>query len=153
MDHKKSMKIGFICIALCWIGVSLVPLATADTGTIYFDWKGTTTYQIGEYNKAPPGFEYVIADVYVKNYDSDKTPSTNPWNWKLIVDGLKYDHDSATYDSSIGQQNVEVLKGAEVKTKIVFLIKGHPANATLQYDQLFGPTLTHIDYFNHSVPN
>ena len=39
MEHTKSLKIGFSWIALCLIGLSLVPFATADDGAYKFDWK------------------------------------------------------------------------------------------------------------------
>ncbi len=40
MDHKKALKMGFAWIALCLIGLSLVPLAAADDDGAYkFDWK------------------------------------------------------------------------------------------------------------------
>jgi hypothetical protein len=50
----------------------------------------------------------------------------------LLIDGLKYTHDTATYDESIKIPMVDVVKGGETETTIVFLVKGHPTAATLK---------------------
>ena len=40
MDHKKSIKIGFICVILCLMGLCLVPLVAADdNGVCYYYFK------------------------------------------------------------------------------------------------------------------
>jgi hypothetical protein len=68
MDHKKSIKIGFVCLIFCLIGLCLVPLAAADDDGAYkFDWKWYTTDHIGKYSQAPSGDRYVVATIYIKN--------------------------------------------------------------------------------------
>jgi len=52
----------------------------------------------------------------------------------LIADGLKYGYNSITFDSSLGYQDIEVVNGGEIETKIVYLVKGHPIRVQLQYD-------------------
>ena len=68
----------------------------------------------------------------------------------MLIDGLKYSHDTATYDESIKTPLVDVVKGGETETTIVFLVKGHPATAILEYDQLFGPELVRINHYSLS---
>jgi hypothetical protein len=150
MDNKKSIKIGFTCITFCLIGLALVPAATADDdGGYKFDWQWYTTDHIGEYSKAPSGYSYVVATIYIKN-DGIKLISTNPFYWSLIVDGIKYIPDAATYDSPLHHQNVNVMTGGETETSIVFLVKGKPHMVKLKYDELLGPTLTRISHYDHS---
>jgi hypothetical protein len=50
----------------------------------------------------------------------------------LIADGLKYEYISTTFDSSLGYQDIEIVKGGETETTIVYPVKGHPATATLK---------------------
>lgn len=122
MDHEKSIKIGLICICICLVGLNLIGTASAeDTNNVcYWDWQAHTTDHIGEYSKAPPGFIYIIMDLYIKN-NADTAIHTSPSYWKLIIDGIKYDYDSETFDASIGNQMVDVLKGE--KSKHIWYIK------------------------------
>ena len=150
MDRKKSIKIGFTCFILCVMGLCLVPLVAADdSGAGYYDWKWYTINHIGEYNKAQAGSTYAVVTIYIKN-EGDKAISTNPFDWYLIIDGLKYTYDSATHDSSINHLTYDVMKGGEAETTIVFLVKGNQATAIRKYDQLFGPELKHIDHYTLS---
>ncbi len=65
MDHKKAIKIGFISLILCLIGLCLVPLVVAeDSDAGYDDWKWYTTDHIGEYNKASAGSTYAVVTIY-----------------------------------------------------------------------------------------
>jgi tetratricopeptide (TPR) repeat protein len=84
--------------------------------------------------------------IYIKN-EGDKAISTNPLDWYLLIGGLKYSYDSATFDSSINHLTYDVMKGGETETIIVYLVKGNPSTATLKYDQLFGPELKYIDHY------
>lgn len=65
---------------------------------------------------------------------------------KLIINGLQHDEDSATFDAFIGNQAVDVLKGGELKTKIVYKVKGYPTTGYLKYDRSYGPTLQRVNY-------
>jgi len=56
----------------------------------------------------------------------------------LIADGLKYGYSSTIFDSSLGYQDIEIVKGGDIETKIVYLVKGHSTNAHSQYNGLFG---------------
>ena len=124
----------------------------SDDNVCYYDWKWYITDHIGEYNKAPTGFTYAVVTIYIKN-KGDKSASTSPLDWYLLIDGLKYTYDSATYDSSINHLTYDVMKGTETGTTIVFLVKGRPTAAILKYDQLLGPELVHMNHYNHRDPN
>jgi hypothetical protein len=50
----------------------------------------------------------------------------------LIADETKYEYSSTTFDSSIGYQDIEIVKGGDIETKIVYLVKGH--STVLIYD-------------------
>jgi hypothetical protein len=43
----------------------------------------------------------------------------------LIADGLKCEYSSTIFDSSLGYQNIEIVKGGDIETKIVYLVKGY----------------------------
>ena len=43
----------------------------------------------------------------------------------MIADGLKCEYSSTTFDSSLGYQDIEIVKGGDIETKIVYLIKGY----------------------------
>ena len=52
----------------------------------------------------------------------------------MIADGLKYEYSSTTFDSSLGYQDIEIVKGGDIETKRVYLVKGHSTHAYLQYN-------------------
>lgn len=110
-----------------------------------FDWKYYTTSSIGEYYKAPQGYNYAVVTIYLKN-NADSTISTNPWSWTLIADGIEYNHDSSSYSEYINTQSVEVGKGGEMENTMVFIVKGTPVEATLEYTA-FGPDLVRIKHY------
>jgi hypothetical protein len=53
---------------------------------------------------------------------------------KFDCDGLEY--EANTFDSSLGHQDIKIVKGGDIETKIVYLVKGHSASAQLQYMEL-----------------
>jgi hypothetical protein len=150
MDHKKSITIGLICIVIFLMGFNLVLLAVAkDNGVCYWDWTWHTTDHIGT-SKAPVGSEYIVATLYLKNIGDQKiTTSSNGWN--LIADGLKYEQDTNTFNSSLGRQDIEIAKGGDIETNIVYLIKGHPTHFQLQYDGTWatGLSVAKINYYGN----
>jgi tetratricopeptide (TPR) repeat protein len=149
MDHKKAIKIGLICIGICLMGLSLIGTASSDdtNNVCYWDWTGYLANHIGEYNQAPAGYTYVVVDLYLKN-EADTSIHTSPAYWKLIIGGIQYDEDSSTFSSSINAQSVDVLKGGEIETRIVYLVKGDPTSTLLKYDSVFGPTLKRINHYS-----
>lgn len=111
-----------------------------------FDWTFQTTTYIGNYYAAPAGSSYVIVNMYLKN-EGDKPISTNPYYWDFVANGIKYTVDTATFDSSIRSQTVEVRKGGEIETQMVYLVKGVPAEATLEFNGFSGPDLLKVQHY------
>jgi len=149
MDHKKAIKIGFACLILCLMGLCFVEFAFAEDSRLgYYDWKWYATLHIGEYTIAPSGYEYVVITLYLQN-DGDQSITTSPHGWNLIADGIKYEHDASTFDRSIGYQDIEIVKGRNIETKIVYLVKGKPTNIHLQFDGIWGigPTFKEINHY------
>jgi|ERR1035437_202581 hypothetical protein len=120
---------------------------TQDYNVCYYDWKWYLTSHIDN-DIAPSGYEYVVATLYLKN-NSDQKITTNPNDWNLIADGLKYGYNSVTYDKYVGFQDIEIIKGGNIETKIAFLVKGNPTTVNLQYDGTWGmgPTFKQIDHY------
>ena len=56
--------------------------------------------------------------------------------------GLKYEYSSKTFDSSLGYQDIEIVKGGDIETIIVYLVKGDSTSAHLQYNRLCGMGLS-----------
>ena len=69
----------------------------------------------------------------------------------MIADGLKYEYSPTTFDSSLGYQDVEIVKGGNIETKIVYLVKGNSTNAHLQYNGLcgMGPSFKQVNYYGN----
>jgi hypothetical protein len=42
------------------------------------------------------------------------------------------------FDNLLSHQDIEVVNGGEIETQMVYLVKGHPTNAQLQYDGIWG---------------
>jgi hypothetical protein len=138
MDHKKAIKIGFSCLILCLMGLCFVEFAVAeDSVPGYYDWRWYATSHIGEYTTASSGYEYVVITLYLQN-DGNQSITTNPHGWNLITYGIKYEHDTSTFDRSIGYQDIEIVKGRNIETKIVYLVKRNPTNIHLQFDGIWG---------------
>jgi len=135
-------------------GISLSNTTTAPTtqnsNVCYWDWRGTLTHNIGSYFSAPSGKDYVIVDLYIKN-NADQSISTNPYNWNFVANGITYTVDSATFDNSIKSQSVDVGKGGEVETQMVFLVNGEPSNAEMKYVGLFNPEMARIHHFENNT--
>lgn len=110
----------------------------------YWDWEFETTSRVGEYYVAPSGYSYVLVNVYLKN-KGDTIVSTNPNYWPLTVDGITYTPDTATYSEEINHQTVDVGKGGELETRMVYLVKGNPTEAALGYS---GPWLVKMELTN-----
>jgi hypothetical protein len=80
--------------------------------------------------------------------------TTSPSGWNSIADALKSGHDANTFDSLLGYQDIEVINGGEIETKIVYLVKGHSTHAQLQYDEKWGTGLSvaKINYYGNQNP-
>ena len=105
-------------------------------------------WSYGEYTTAPLGYEYVVLTLYLQN-DGDQSITTSPHGWNLIAYVIKYEHDASTFNRSIGYQDIEIVKGRNIETKIVYLVKGNPTNIHLQFDGIWGigPTFKEINHY------
>jgi hypothetical protein len=115
----------------------------------YWDWKYGTTSRINDYESAPAGESYVVVNLYIKN-NVDQSISTNPFFWSFTADGIKYTADAATFSSSIKHQSVDVGKGGEIETQIVYLVKGNPSDAHLTYTGFSAPDMQRINHYTGS---
>lgn len=116
------------------------------TEVCYSDWTYTITQSISQYYVAPAGYNYVIATIYLKN-NADVPVSTNPYYWKFTADGLQYSADASTFSDVINHQNIEVGKGGEIETTIVYLVKGYPAEAEIGYYGIQSPIFERTAYY------
>jgi len=53
------------------------------------------------------------------------------------------------FDHPIGYQYIEIVKGRNIETKIVYRVKGKPTNIHLQFDGIWGigPTFKEINHY------
>lgn len=115
--------------------VETLPESKPKSGTVfdYTTWEYYVTQQVGQYNTAPAGKEYIIVTIHIDNQGS-ATYNTNPYNWSLTADGITYDPDAATYDASIDTKTVDVGPGGKIDVQYVYLVDGNPTNLTLNYN-------------------
>jgi hypothetical protein len=148
-------KVTFNQFALATVMILILIMGIAaatsdDTNSVCnWDWKWYPASHIGD-TKAPVGYEYIVATLYLKNIGDQKiTTSQNGWN--LIANGLKYEHDTNTFNGLVGHQDIEIVKGGDIETKIVYLVKGHPTHCQLQYDGKWGTGLSvaKINYYGN----
>lgn len=118
---------------------------TQGKNICFWDWKGAIVSQVDSYN-APSGYNYAVVTVYIKN-EADNSVSTNPLNWSLIADGIKYIHDASISSNSIKHQTVDVGKGGEIETQFVYLIKGDPSEAILRYKGVSPPEMQRENHY------
>jgi tetratricopeptide (TPR) repeat protein len=123
-----------------------VSTSNPNINVCFYDWKWYTTSNIG-YSSAPYDYEYAVVTLYLKN-EADTSISTNPYSWDFIAGGIKYSIDSATFDSSIDHQTVDVLKGGKIETKIVYLIKKSSMKGSLNYNRVSSPTMQRISHYD-----
>jgi hypothetical protein len=69
----------------------------------------------------------------------------------LIADGFKYEYSSTTFDSPLGYKDIKIVKGRDIETKIVYLVKGHSTNGYLQYNELcgMGPSFKQVNHYGN----
>jgi hypothetical protein len=136
VNRKKVAASGMIIFSL--IIMIAVSGCLGGGGVICkFDLSVSTTTHVGEYYpslnryqwEASPGYQFAIVTIRIVN-DAEKSVSTNAFYWTLTVSGVGYTAHTATWDDSIGYQTVDVGKGADFTTKIVYEV---PASASYFY--------------------
>jgi hypothetical protein len=120
-----------------------------DADVCQWDWTYSTHYQIGEYSTAPSGYIYALVSIYLKN-NAEQTVSTNPYDWVFMADGIEYTHDSSTYSDVIKHQTLNVDKGGEIETQMVYLVKSTTNGAHLIYKGFGAPEMKRINHYPSS---
>jgi type II secretory pathway pseudopilin PulG len=96
---------------------------------------------LGVYQHQPSaGMKYAIYTITVNN-QADRSLSTNAYFWESVISGVSYQNDVATYDSSIGYQNVDVGKGGTFTTKIVYQVPVDSASYSIRYTGYNAPNI------------
>ena len=100
-------------------GQPSAPSTSEATKRIIIEYSSITTQQIGEWNKAKPGYVYLVLDLHIENQGYDSF-STNPLNFSVVVNNVEY--------------NVAFVVGLENKLKAVDLLSGGKARGTLVFE-------------------
>ena len=147
---RKGIVVGFF---LLFIGITCGCVKTEESkGVCRWDFKVRTTDHIGNYYQylkeyqweAREGYIFAIVTIRIVN-NASKTVSTNPWNWRMVINGVEYLHHTATYDDEINQITVDVGKGGDVTTEIVYEIPADATSYELKYTGLFPPKMVRDD--------
>jgi len=115
------------------------PVPTEFINPCEWNWEWGTTKYIGR-SEAPQGYVYAVVTIYLKN-DAELPVSTYSGHWKFTGNGIEYRHDSITYSDSINHQTVEVQKGGEFATEIVYLVRDDVVTASIEYTGYNAPPL------------
>jgi hypothetical protein len=154
MREARKMKKIAIIITLMLITIGCLSGCNEQSGTFldsssgicYYDWEATKTDYIGTYysslneyqHEAKLGYTFAIVTIKINNQASQEV-DTNPWNWEMEINGVRYNHDTATYDDSIGHITADVGKGGYFQTKIVYEIPEGATSASLIYTGFSAP--------------
>ena len=142
----NQFALATVMILILTMGIAA---ATSDDTNSVCNWDWYPTSHIGD-ARVPVGYEYIVVTLYLKNIGDQKI-TTSSSGWNLIANGLKYGHDVNTFNGSLGRQDIEIAKGGDIETKIVYLIKGHPTHFQLQYDGTWatGLSVAKINYYGN----
>lgn len=93
------------------------------------------TNKIG-YSDPKDGYVYMILNLDIENR-KDKQFSTSPFNFKVIIDGVEYDYDSATYSLDDALQSVDLHKGGRISGSLTFEVPDNSRQYIPYYEALF----------------
>lgn len=116
-------------------------ITSMTTGVCYYDWKGDFESKIGS-ETAPLGYTFFNVTVYMKN-EAEK--EVGGYGWKLNADGLVYEY-YAPISYSMNPQQTRIGKGGEIEWKLVYLVKGTPAQKELVYGGVY-PEMKRIKHY------
>lgn len=105
-----------------------------STSSFNYNLGGTTLTRT-----ADAGNVFVVATITLKNTNYSGSLSgidTNPWYFQLNVNGVKYNHDSATYLHPNYKDLVTLEKGSKYTFTVVFQVPSGTTNAALVWDGL-----------------
>ena len=135
----KYTLIGLLVVCLAILSASTIIgyAYTNDNGYVNYDWKLETTDHIGQYFTPSPGYEFVVATVYLQNYSNGVDVAPTPDSWILVANNVTYSPDYVrSYDDSLGYTNIPIPYGSDATTKVVYDV---PINATSGYIKHNGP--------------
>jgi hypothetical protein len=89
-----------------------------------------------EYSEAGQGLTFLVVTVEIQNH-ADKEFSTNPYNFNVIVNNVKYNHHFATYSLPDSLKAVDLLKDGTASGSLVFEVPSGTTAYTLTYEALF----------------
>ena len=126
---SKKKLIGIIVASVIGIFVVLAiaipseptstPSTTPTSKEIVIGYSSYTTDQIVEWNRADPGYTYLVIDLDIENrgYDSFNTSCSC---FLVIVNNVKYEYSDAVLDLEDCLRNVDLLDGGRISGKTVF---------------------------------
>jgi len=121
---------------------------------VLIEYNGHTIEPISpEYYPADPGKEYILVDINIENRGYDDGVYTNPWNFGLWVDNVKYSYDGTTsLLESIDEPELDTVTlepGGKISGGLVFMIPEGAINWALS----FHDSKKHKVEYNHINTN
>lgn len=151
MKHRIRTIILSIFLVLFISYLLILPVAEMlrdrDTGICYYDYKFETAQTIGNDSVAPPGSQYLIATIYLKNDAKWREVDTFPDEWYFYSDNRSYNCDSATYEDAVDEPNTYIVGGQEVEIQIVYLVPGTVNTGYVGYSGPSQPEFKRIQYY------
>jgi hypothetical protein len=113
--------------------------------------KFTERYQkeISYLYKASQGYTYLIVTLEIHN-NVNRTFDSDPDNFYVVVNSIKYARDYATYDLPDALKPLEVLEGGTLSGSIAFEVPETTTDYTLGYSALF--TVFEINWVHYANP-
>jgi len=147
VNGKRIAASGTILVSLVVILATSGCLGGAEAVCRY-DFSVSTTTHIGQYYEsldeyqweASAGNKFAVVTIRIVN-DAEKSVSTNAFYWTLTVSGVGYTAHTATWDDSIGYQVVDVGKGADFTTKVVYEVPASASSYFLSYQGYDAPKM------------
>jgi len=85
------------------------------------------------YHEPDKGYTFLIITLDIENM-IDREFSTNPYNFKVIINNVEYDHDWATYSLNDPLKGVDLHKGGRISGSIVFEVPAGTTEYKLVYE-------------------
>ena len=142
---KNSMRIIILAVLLVLLMGLILPgcvpstpssPAGAPTPTvpetakkIIIRYSSSTMNQVGEWNKADPGYTYLVLDLDIENRGYDSF-STNPLNFSVVVNNVKYNVAWVTTENLL--KAVDLLNGGKANGTLAFEVPTEVSSAGYQ---------------------
>lgn len=137
MDSKRTIMVLTLLAALlvsgCTASESDESAGPEGEANITIGYSGRTTPQISEYSSSSEGNTFLILNLTVKNNGYEEI-STNPMNFYVTIDNVKYDYSSETYSLENGLETVDVMNGGSVSGEVAFEVPKDFNSYKLRYE-------------------